>query len=323
MSDIILGVILGALVVAIVLMLLIYHRLTTADTSLHFERIEKGLENNISDLAQSKAVTDHLSRSFDYLLNETNRTKEYLSVSDVKLNSLTNQIADMNAIMTNTKKRGNFGEYQLEHLLSLYCGDTKSIYEMQYHLANGKIPDAIMHLPDTNRVLCIDSKFPTVHYLQIVEDPEDVTAVREFRKDVKKHIKDIASKYINEETLEEAIMFVPSEAIYLYLCQEEGELIELAHRNHVMMTSPSTLMGVVFTLINITKDFNRSQNLEAMEKTIIAMKDDCDRMVNRMNQTMQSFDTLNRRLKDLSISMYKISNTVERLYDGKDDIDPS
>ncbi|MBO6047863.1 MAG: DNA recombination protein RmuC [Erysipelotrichaceae bacterium] len=321
MPDIILGVILALLLVAVVLMAMIYYRLSHDDASMRFERIEKGIENNMHDIIETKAINDQMNRSFDYLLNETSRTKEYLSVSDAKLNTLTHQITDMNAIMTNTKKRGNFGEYQLEHLLSLYCGDAKSIYEMQYHLSNSRIPDAIMHLPDTDRVLCIDSKFPTVNYLRIVDDPSDVNAIRDFRKDVKKHIKDIASKYITEETAEEAIMFVPSEAIYLYLCQEQGDLIEQAHRQHVLITSPSTLMGVVFTLINITKDFKRSQNLEHMEKAIIAMKDDCERLVNRLTSTLQTYETLNKKLGDLSTSIYKVSNTVERLYDGQDNIE--
>ena len=44
------------------------------------------------------------------------------------------------------------------------------------------------------------------------------------------------------------------------------------------MTSPSTLMGVVFTLINITKDFNRSENIKEIEQRIIKLKEDTNRL---------------------------------------------
>ncbi|WP_287712365.1 DNA recombination protein RmuC, partial [Anaerostipes sp.] len=111
-------------------------------------------------------------------------------------------------------------------------------------------------------------------------------------------------------------MFIPSEAIYLYLCDECADLYDYAHNKKVLMTSPSTLMGVVFTLINITKDFNRSENIKEIEQRIIKLKEDTNRLDERYDRVMKNLGTLEKSLKDLAISKDKISKTINQAYDG-------
>ena len=82
------------------------------------------------------------------------------------------------------------------------------------------------------------------------------------------------------------------------------------------MTSPSTLMGVVFTLINITKDFNRSENIKEIEQRIIKLKEDTNRLDDRYERVMKNLTTLEKSLKDLAISKDKISKTINQAYDG-------
>ena len=82
------------------------------------------------------------------------------------------------------------------------------------------------------------------------------------------------------------------------------------------MTSPSTLMGVVFTLINITKDFNRSENIKEIEKQIIKLKSDTDRLDDRYSKVMKNLSTLEKSLKELETSKNKISKTINQAYDG-------
>ena len=77
-----------------------------------------------------------------------------------------------------------------------------------------------------------------------------------------------------------------------------------------------TLMGVVFTLINITKDFNRSENIKEIEKRIIKLKDDTDRLDDRYGKVMKNLSTLEKSLRELEISKDKISKTINQAYDG-------
>ena len=291
-------------IICIVLLVIVIYLLYTSQMKIHDKMIQTEAAHSSLDGQYNSIIS---------LLSETNRS---LGQSDIKINQMIDGMHDINVIMTNTKKRGTFGEYQLYHILSLYCGDNQHIYEEQYHLNNGKIGDAALHLPGNTKVLIIDSKFPMENYLKIVDNPKDVSYQNEFKKNVKKHIDDISKKYITEETLEEAVMFIPSEAIYLYLCDECADLYDYAHNKKVLMTSPSTLMGVVFTLINITKDFNRSENIKEIEKRIIKLKDDTDRLDDRYGKVMKNLSTLEKSLRELEISKDKISKTINQAYDG-------
>lgn len=291
-------------IICIVLLVIVIYLLYTSQMKIHDKMIQTEAAHSSLDGQYNSIIS---------LLSETNRS---LGQSDIKINQMIDGMHDINVIMTNTKKRGTFGEYQLYHILSLYCGDNQHIYEEQYHLNNGKIGDAALHLPGNTKVLIIDSKFPMENYLKIVDNPKDVSYQNEFKKNVKKHIDDISKKYITEETLEEAVMFIPSEAIYLYLCDECADLYDYAHNKKVLMTSPSTLMGVVFTLINITKDFNRSENIKEIEKRIIKLKDDTDCLDDRYGKVMKNLSTLEKSLRELEISKDKISKTINQAYDG-------
>ena len=73
-------------------------------------------------------------------------------------------------------------------------------------------------------------------------------------------------------------------------------------------------MGVVFTLINITKDFNRSENIKDIEKQIIKLKSDTDRLDDRYVKVMKNLSTLEKSLKELEISKDKISKTINQGY---------
>ncbi|HCG96747.1 MAG TPA: DNA recombination protein RmuC [Erysipelotrichaceae bacterium] len=301
---------------AIVIVLLIMN-LMKKDHTRELSRIEKGIEDNTRTLLEDKANKEAYEKSFAMILSETMKTREYLGVSDAKLSRIATSVIAMNNIMVNNKKRGNFGEYTLYHLLSIYFGESDAIYETQFRFNNGKIADAVLHIPGSDRVLAIDSKFPVENYARL-DDAQNHDAKGAFRRDVKKHIHDIASKYIGEETLEEAIMFIPSEAIYLYICQEESSLIDEAYKAHVLITSPSTLMGVAFTLINITKDFKRSQNLQRVEKEIVALKENSDRMRDRYERVENTLQTLLKQYRELGISVHKIDERIGQIYDGED-----
>ena len=243
-------------IICIVLLVIVIYLLYTSQMKIHDKMI------------QTEAAHSSLNGQYNSIISLLNETNRSLGQSDVKINHIIDGMHEINVIMTNTKKRGTFGEYQLYHILSLYCGDNQHIYEEQYHLSNGKIGDAALHLPGNTKVLIIDSKFPMENYLKIVDNPKDISYHNEFKN------------------------------------------------KKVLMTSPSTLMGVVFTLINITKDFNRSENIKEIEKQIIKLKSDTDRLDDRYGKVMKNLNTLEKSLKELEISKDKISKTINQAYDG-------
>mgnify|MGYP003097759283 CR=1 FL=1 len=280
------------------------------------EKIMLKQQENITSV---KAISDNLFQMQQLLERKFNELELSTTGSTQILSNVSQDINEMNRVMINKKSRGNWGEYQLDTLLSIYCGESKEIYQMQYTLGNGMIGDAALKLPGNKKILIVDSKFPMENYVRILDSSNETDRTRYsglFKIDIKKHIDDIMKKYITKETVDLAVMFIPSEAIYTYICAENEDLVAYAHTKHILLTSPTTLLGVVFTLINATKDFNRSNHIKDIEKSIILMADDARRLGERMDKVQSSTDILEKSLKDARISADKISNRIQRLADG-------
>lgn len=101
----------------------------------------------------------------------------------------------------------------------------------------------------------------------------------------------------------------------MYICAENAELIDYAHGKHVLITSPTTLLGVVFTLVNATKDFNRTKHVKDIEKNIVSMADDARRLVERLDKVQSAADTMAKSLKDARTSSEKLNNRIQKISD--------
>lgn len=237
------------------------------------------------------------------------------------MDDMATHLNEIQKVMVNKKARGNWGEYQLDWLLESYVGSSSSIYEKQYSLNNGMIADIAFHLPDSKQVLILDSKFPMENYLHILNYEGQKTFEDKykqlFKTNIKKHMTDISKKYITEETLNIAIMFIPSEAIYTYILSEFPDLIDEAFKLHVMMTSPTTLSGILFTLLHAYKQFYRAQNFEEIEKDLSLLLDDLKRLTQRAENAKKHALQTSQDMEELEISIRKISNRIHKISDGK------
>ena len=182
---------------------------------------------------------------------------------------------------------------------------------MQYTLPNGKIADCAFHLPDTKKVLCIDSKFPMENYLNLQEDED--TYLRPFKMNMKKHIDDVANKYINMDTMPYALLFVPSEAIYQFVCAKCDDLFTYALQKRVMLVSPTTLVAEVMTLLSSTKDFYRTSHMEEIERNILLLQEDANRLVERSIKAEKTLETLATQFHSVSISAQKLSSRMTKM----------
>lgn len=306
-----------AIVVLIVLIIYLIVKITNMNNTDIFNQQFKELENKTNVQNETSIKINEKMNYIGQGLNEL--LKEY-NQSYVHIQDMYDKINGMNNIMVNKKLRGNFGEYQLNHLLSVYAGESSEIYETQYLLKNGSIADVALHLPSDHKVMIIDSKFPVENYVNLSRDDISDIEINKyhslFRQDIKKHINDISKKYINKETIDSAVMFIPSEAIYFYICKECDELISYAHTHHVLITSPTTLLGVVFTFVNITKDIKRTKNIKSLEKDIVNMYEDAKRLSERLNLTDKAIEKLQTSYKNVMISSNKIIDKIERIHNG-------
>lgn len=305
----------------IIILLIILIILVSIVGILLYSSLNKNRRENRLIAAQAKeslqrsAYSDQkIAQDFEVLLNQIQSLARYQSSSIQTMDWMQGQIESMSHIMTNTKHRGNWGEYQLEALLSLYAGQNSKIFSMQYSLDNGKIADAAFHIPGKDKVLCIDSKFPMENFNRISQNGEK-SAVYEkaFKQNMKKHIDDISQKYITHQTMPEAVMFIPSEAIYSYVCGKCSDIIEYALKKHVLLCSPTTLAGIVFTLISSTKDFYRASHIEEIEKNLYLLQEDLNRLMDRISKAEKAAEQAKNQMELIGISARRINSRFEKI----------
>ncbi len=322
----------GGFLFAVLAVLLI---LLVLASSLLIFRLQNSVTQISQELRQQKSASEVLAAQesaqnrerFENLNGHLSKVYAQLGAENSALYSLQNSMKDINSVMSNAKRRGSWGEYQMETLIRVYAGQTPSLYEAQHRLENGKIADGVFHLPGSEKLLCIDSKFPMENYQNMISEPEDEAYYsRELRKNIKKHIEDVASKYITPQTADQAILFIPSEAIYQYIFAEQSDLFELALSRHVLLCSPTTLAGIVFTLVSGTQDYYRAQNVSRIEEELSTLTKEVENLEDRASKAFRNTMLLENQLTEIRQSsrrllgrLHALNGTDQSLISEEDD----
>lgn len=158
---------------------------------------------------------------------------------------LSQNIRQLHEAFKAPKPRGSFSEKALVDMAQQMLPVQR--VHAQYAFGSGVIVDLMIET--AHGKLCIDAKFPLENYLRLVEEPESEELRRTFRNDVRKHIRDIAKKYIlpDEGTLDTAFMYVPSDAV-MYEILQDTELTDCASAQHITILSPHTFHAFLTTL---------------------------------------------------------------------------
>ncbi|MEM5778739.1 MAG: DNA recombination protein RmuC, partial [Candidatus Aenigmatarchaeota archaeon] len=167
------------------------------------------------------------------------------------------------------KLRGGVGEQVLKDLLDQVL--PKNNFQIQYQFREGQIVDAI--IKTKQGLIPIDSKFPMESFQKYIKSPAEEKEIhlKEFVRNVKKHIDDISKKYIlpQEGTLDYAIMYLPAESVFSEITLNEPELLEYAHQKKVILVSPNTFY---YFLKIIMVGLEGAQIEEASKKILDGLK---------------------------------------------------
>src|SRR5574344_2372928 len=270
-----------------------------------------------------KEINDRVNERIDINFEKTNKTFnsviERLSKIDEaqkKIDTLSNDIVSLQNVLTDKKARGTFGEVNLKHIMASVFGNNETLYKMQYKFNNETMADCVLFAPEPLGVLAIDSKFPLEHYQTMVDKKNSeivrLNAEKMFKQDVKKHIDDISSKYIIPNvTSDQAIMFLPAEAIFAEINAYHTELLKYANKKRVWLTSPTTLISTLTTIQVIIKNLERDKYATVIHRELTALSEDFGRYRERWDKLSRSIETVNKDVKDIHTTTEKISKKFE------------
>lgn len=279
-----------------------------------FLNLDEKIENRL------RMINDHVNERLDQNFEKTNKTftsvLERLSKIDEaqkKIDTLSNDIVSLQGILTDKKTRGIFGEVNLQNIMASVFGENnKKIYQMQYSLENGTIVDCALFAPEPLGLIGIDSKFPLENYRNMV-DKNNSKELREkyekqFKIDMKKHIDAIATKYIIlDVTTDQAILFLPAEAIFAYINAYHSDIIEYAYKKRVWITSPTTLISTLTTIQVIIKNMERDKYTSVIHRELNLLSEEFKRYKDRWDKLSRSIETVGRDVKEIHTTTEKIT----------------
>lgn len=306
------------------------NRTQQAGGTQHFEtlsRAQSELSGRVQSLAEMVSgrldtVSHRLGQS---MLDQTRHTAEGLSklherlaVIDAARQSITalsSEVIDLKAVLSNKQARGAFGQGRLEAIIS--DGLPSGHFSFQATLSNGKRPDCLVKLPNTPEMLVIDAKFPleSLSALRACTEDGERKAIRaRVKTDMQKHVGDIAQKYlIPGETLDFALMFVPSESLFADLHEHCPDILESALRERVVVVSPSlTLMGIQL-MQSLVRDAQMREEAKLIQTHVQSLVEDVRRLAGRVENLDKHFKQASKDVEEIAVSTRKISSRGEKI----------
>ena len=279
-----------------------------------FNKFNEVVEKRL--LLINEKVNERLDQNFE----KTNKTFmnviERLSKIDEaqkKIENLSGDIVSLQSVLTDKKTRGIFGEVNLKHILSNVFGENNDkIYKLQYTLGSGVIADSVLFAPEPLGTICIDSKFPLENYQKMVDKKISQelrdSFEKKFKADMKKHIDAISSKYIIPGvTSDQAIMFLPAEALFAEVNAYHNDILDYAYKKRVWITSPTTLISTLTTIQVIIKNIERDKYAKVIHNELILLDTEFKRYKERWDKLYRSIETVSKDVKDIHTTTDKIT----------------
>lgn len=284
------------------------------------ERMQELIGSNREQLANiSDKVEQRLDKGFEKTTTVFADVLKRLALIDQaqeRIAELSGNVVSLQEVLSDKRSRGAFGEVQLTALISNMMPE--NTYAMQHTFPSGVRADCVLFLPEPTGTICIDSKFPLESYQRMVDpsiaEADRKAAEQQFRQDIKKHIKDIASKYIVPgETSDGAMMFIPAEAVFAEIHGHYPELVEEAQRRRVWLASPTTMMAVLTTARAVLKDAATRKQVHLIQDHLVALSVDFERFQGRMDSLAKRIRLAHDDVDKVNVSARKITSRFSRI----------
>ena len=300
----------------------------TESLNKRFDALNKQIDDKLIEI--NKKVDEKLAEGFKTTGETMAQVRERLQAIDAaqkNIEELSKDVVSLRGVLEGNQTRGQYGEYQLSMVLHNVFGDTTGCYQEQYTMKKVKDgddvrADAVVFMPEPNKMICIDSKFPFQDYQRIFEtesQEEKERLTKEFGNAVKKHITVIKDKYIVEgKTAPEALMFIPNDGVFAFIHQNLDDVIEYARSKKVILTSPSTLPAILVTINMVRIEVERSKNAEEINRHLQRLAKDFEMFGREWESFSNALDRTTKTRESLDHRVGKITNKFQAISTSND-----
>ena len=288
------------------------------------EQLNQRLRENVHAMNESKSFLAQRVSSTERTVREVSAGLGKLEQATNTLQRTNEEIASFQNMLRNPKVRGSFGEVLLNNLLADVLPQDR--YATQYTFSDtNNIADAIIRLQD-GFIVAIDAKFPLANYeaYQQERDEHNKKQARKiFIRDIKKHVSDIAKKYISpkDKTLDYAFMYIPIEGVYYetMVHDPEGETIgNYCLRHKVIPVSPNSFMAYLQTILIGLRGMKIQEqakeimaSLQQVRRDFTLFSKDYAMIGSHLTNAKNRYDDSARRLDKFTNRLDQIETNVE------------
>lgn len=298
----------------------------TKDITDRFANVNETIEKRLDQIQCN--VDQRLKSGFELnsqYLDKVSASLGKITEAQRNLDSLNTQVTDLNGILSNSQKRGRFGEITLAAILNQVFGSTHDIYDTQYVMKtlDGREvkPDAVVKMPAPINTLCIDAKFSFVAYRALFDHEGDEEALTIAKKDMAKAMRNqvdkIAQDYIQKNvTAPYALMFIPSDGIYASIQSDDylySQVVQYAQSKSVIITSPATLQPILANLGLLNANINTRKNIDVIIKQITIFKKEVEAMEKNWASVSLTVDKLYKDKDLFSSSVHRLANKADSI----------
>lgn len=314
MTSLELIVVVGAVVGVSVIVWLLSRQSNASSSGL--DRILGQLDARLKDnvLAMNESKSFMASR-----VNEVSLSLGRLSQATDALHRTSEEIATFQQMLKSPKIRGSFGEVLLGNLLADVLPQDR--FELQHTLpSSGYIADATIQLQD-GYLVAIDAKFPLAHYEGYAAAQSESERQQQrtmFIRDVKKHVTDIAGKYISprDKTLDYAFMYIPLEGVYYELIVHDpsgSELWDFCLSRRVVPVSPNSFLAYLETILIGLKGMKIQQQTQEILRSLSAVRHDFLSFAKEFTMIGTHLTNAKNRYDDSARRLDKFANRLEQV----------
>lgn len=279
--------------------------------------LTKSTDERLKDI--SGQVEKRLNEGFEKTTETFNAILKRLALIDVAqktITSLSNDVVSLQEVLADKRSRGAFGEVQLASLVRNVLPENQ--FSFQHTLSNNRVADCVLFLPEPTGDVVIDSKFPLESYRKMSDNESPMSerklAERQFKVDVKKHITDIAQRYlVKNETADGAVMFIPAEAVFAEIHAHHPEVLDFAYKKRVWLASPTTLMAILTTARGVIKDQATQKQVHIIQEHLVHLGNDFSRFRTRFDNLAKHIDQAANDVQQINISANKITDRFSKI----------
>ncbi|OGW78323.1 MAG: hypothetical protein A2Z83_02655 [Omnitrophica bacterium GWA2_52_8] len=274
----------------------------------HFGKLSDQFHDHVQHNTQFLSETQ---KDYHQTVSQVQHRLGELNIATQSMVDIGKDIASLQDILRAPKLRGGIGELLLAELLRQILPEDH--FSLQFAFRSGAKVDAVIRVGEG--LIPVDAKFPLENFQRLLtaqSEKETDQARKSFVQDVKKHIDDIAARYIlpDEGTYEFAMMYIPAENVYYETIIKDDKQSEsistYALQKKVIPVSPNSFYAYLQAVARGLKGMRIEQSAQKILERL-------GQLETEFTKFMVDFEKLGSHLSNAQSSYEKSFKKFERL----------